>query len=93
MTKLCLLTHRHAGARAKVESAYYTETPAPPFLPTQACDMRTCSALSHVCSQPPSTHMTHTYTHNTHIHTQGDAEDLPFTTDSFDRYTSAGSIE
>ena len=24
---------------------------------------------------------------------QGDAEDLPFATDSFDRYVSAGSIE
>ena len=24
---------------------------------------------------------------------QGDAEDLPFPTDSFDRYVSAGSIE
>jgi ubiquinone/menaquinone biosynthesis C-methylase UbiE len=28
-----------------------------------------------------------------YLHAQGDAEDLPFPTDSFDRYVSAGSIE
>ena len=28
-----------------------------------------------------------------HLVDQGDAEDLPFATDSFDRYVSAGSIE
>lgn len=42
--------------------------------------------------------LTHTVTHTTpppatlHL-LQGDAEDLPFPTDTYDRYVSAGSIE
>lgn len=39
----------------------------------------------------------HTVAHARAVHAavgvQGDAEDLPFATDSFDRYVSAGSIE
>ena len=37
-----------------------------------------------VCSMPP---------HSCGLLLQGDAEDLPFAPDSFDRYMSAGSIE
>ncbi len=37
-------------------------------------------------------HLTHSPTYPL-VCVQGDAEDLPFATDSFDRYVSAGSIE